>query len=205
MALSVVLEKRCPKLSDFPDIDLYMDQVISVLNQMLSPFFREETCITSTMINNYVKQKLIPPPENKRYKKHQLTRLFMICVLKSFLQLSDVHSLLETLGKNRTEDELFGIFARKFDASMDHVFQDLPEGKPASDAACRTLSAALNTFASLIYTRMLFDQIPKTLPEAASKAKKEEEKEKEKQEKKERKAKEKQEKEKKKAEKSLSE
>ncbi|MFA7206355.1 MAG: DUF1836 domain-containing protein, partial [Saccharofermentanales bacterium] len=52
-----------------PDLDLYMDQVLTYMDRQLSLFQKDEEnkLLTSSMINNYVKDGLIPRPEKKKY------------------------------------------------------------------------------------------------------------------------------------------
>ena len=55
--------------SDIPGIDLYMDQVTTFMDSHLSASGRAdgETVLTKTMINNYAKNRLFPPPVKKKY------------------------------------------------------------------------------------------------------------------------------------------
>ena len=64
-----ILTYRCPRYEHLPNIPLYSDQVIDSLKQYTAPFYSDssEQAITPTMINNYVKMKLTPPPEKKKY------------------------------------------------------------------------------------------------------------------------------------------
>ncbi len=167
-----------PSWADFPDIELYMDQVISVLEKHLSPYF-EEKCITSTMINNYVKQKLISPPQNKRYTRGQLARLFMICILKSFMQLSDVSALLDELGKTRSEEETYSLFATNLEQSLLSVFGGAKPSQEPSAPVENALHTALTAFAAILYARQSFrraaaELIPPVTEETKEKKKKEE-------------------------------
>lgn len=84
---------------NLPDIELYMDQVIAYLNKLLKPQLRGEdsSLITPSMINNYVKNGHIAPPEKKKYKKEQLAALYMICSIKQNLMINDAVVLLDTL------------------------------------------------------------------------------------------------------------
>ncbi|MBR3837259.1 MAG: DUF1836 domain-containing protein [Clostridia bacterium] len=173
-----------PSWADFPDIELYMDQVISVLEKHLSPYF-EEKCITSTMINNYVKQKLIPPPQNKRYTRGQLARLFMICILKSFMQLSDIAALLDELCKPRSQEETYSLFSAELNEALLSVFGG---AKPSQEAAApveNALHTALTAFAAILYARQSFrraeaELIPPATEETKEKKKKEDKSEKKK-------------------------
>ena len=66
-----ILEFHIPRWEELPDIELYMDQVITFIENNLSiyPFINSEKIITSSMINNYVKLNLIPKPIKKKYNK----------------------------------------------------------------------------------------------------------------------------------------
>ena len=66
--------------SDIPDIDLYMDQVTTFMETKLSSFKRnhDDKVLTKTMINNYAKAKLFPPPIKKKYNKNHIMMLIII-------------------------------------------------------------------------------------------------------------------------------
>jgi len=68
---------------DLPDLYLYMDQVVTYLERELKNLrtSNEEIIITPWMINNYVKGKLIPTPENKKYSKEHLGYIIAICTI----------------------------------------------------------------------------------------------------------------------------
>jgi len=182
-------EAFCPQWEDFPDIELYMDQVISVLERYLAPFSEDEKLITSTMINNYVKQKIIPPPKNKRYSRSQLALLLMVCVWKRFMQLSHIALLLENLLRERSVKEAYGLFEREFNHSIQLVFHQeakpLPDPQGDTEAAVR---AACFAFAAIVYSRTIFLKAGENWKPAEAE---EAEKEKTKKEKKEKKEKEK--------------
>lgn len=185
----------CPVWSDFPDIELYMDQVISVLERYLAPFFpEEEKCITSTMINNYVKQRLLPPPENKRYGKRHLSYLFMISILKRFMQLSDISVLLENLVNEMGEERAFNFFSGELTTSLSRLFADRERPILAEKGKCaRVIRTCCDAFAAILYAKSVFVSAS-LLPKETAEEKKEPEKEKEKKEKKDKKEKEKKEK-----------
>lgn len=83
--------------AEIPDIDLYMDQVTSFMNDHLknSKRFDDDKILTKTMINNYAKNKLLPPPEKKRYTKEHMYLLIFIYYMKGFLSLSDIQTILQ--------------------------------------------------------------------------------------------------------------
>ena len=81
--------------SEIPNIDLYMDQVTSFMNDHLqnSRRFEDDKILTKTMINNYAKNKLLPPPIKKRYSKEHLFVLVFIYYMKGFFSLSDIQTI----------------------------------------------------------------------------------------------------------------
>ena len=82
-----------------PGIDLYIDQVTTFLESQLMPSKRqpEDKAITKTMINNYVKSKLLPAPEKKKYTKEHVLTLIFVYYLKNFLSIPDVEAILNPL------------------------------------------------------------------------------------------------------------
>ncbi|MBS1327819.1 MAG: DUF1836 domain-containing protein [Oscillospiraceae bacterium] len=74
-----------------PELDLYMDQVITLMGKQLELFqVGEERLLTSSMINNYVKGGVLPRPSQKKYSRDHLAMLTMICMLKSVLSLPEI-------------------------------------------------------------------------------------------------------------------
>ena len=69
--------------SEIPDISLYMDQVTTYMDEHLKQSRRrdEDKILTKTMINNYAKNKLLPPPEKKKYAKDHIMLLILIYLL----------------------------------------------------------------------------------------------------------------------------
>lgn len=86
-------------IDDIPNIDLYMDQVTTYLNDKFANTKRHEDdkLMTKTMINNYVKSRLIPSPEKKKYTKDHMMVLIMIYFFKNIISINDVNKLITPL------------------------------------------------------------------------------------------------------------
>lgn len=84
---------------DIPDIDLYMDQVTTFMDEHLksSKRFDDDKILTKTMINNYTKNNLLPPPDKKKYTKEHMLLLIFIYYFKNFLAINDIKSVLEPI------------------------------------------------------------------------------------------------------------
>ena len=82
-------------LDKIPEIDLYMDQVTSFMEDHLTKTKRnpEDKVLTKTMINNYAKNRLLPPPVKKKYSRQHILLLLFIYYYKSLLSFSDIEQL----------------------------------------------------------------------------------------------------------------
>ena len=81
------------RYEDIPNIDLYMDQVTTFMDEKLQSTTRnpgEDKILTKTMINNYAKNDLLPPPIKKKYSKEHMMILIMIYYLKGILSFQDI-------------------------------------------------------------------------------------------------------------------
>lgn len=87
------------ELSEIPAIDLYMDQITSFFDSHYQKYLRNdiETILTKTMINNYVKAKILPPVQKKKYNKVQIVLLIIIYKLKQTLSLDDIKNVLKPM------------------------------------------------------------------------------------------------------------
>lgn len=84
------------RTADIPGIDLYMDQVTTFLQENLRGLSRapeDDKFLTKTMINNYVKNKVLIPPVRKKYSREHMMLLIMIYYMKSFLSIGDIRSI----------------------------------------------------------------------------------------------------------------
>lgn len=102
--LELIQENPCFKaieLSEIPDIDLYMDQVTTFMENKLQEFKRidEDKILTKTMINNYTKNQILPAPTKKKYSNEHIMLLILTYHLKQILSISDIHSLLSPISK----------------------------------------------------------------------------------------------------------
>jgi len=113
--LTVFSDAGLPEWHDLPDLDLYMDQILALLERYLSsyPSF-DDKGITSSMINNYVKQKVMPAPAKKRYNRDHLAYLIMIYFLKSSLTMAQIQTLFEKELSKQSLEEYYGAFCSAF-------------------------------------------------------------------------------------------
>ncbi len=89
-----------------PDIDLYMDQVTTFMDEHLgaSRRYPDDKVLTKTMINNYAKNNLLPPPVKKKYSKEHMLMLIFIYYFKNLLSFNDIETLFSPITKEHFKD-----------------------------------------------------------------------------------------------------
>ena len=107
-----------PDWDSLPQLDLYMDQVILLLNRYLSPMVGEEKYVTASIINNYVRMKVMPPPVKKRYARTHLAYLIIICTLKQSLSISCIQRMLPPEHGEEEARRLYEDFVRQYRAAV---------------------------------------------------------------------------------------
>lgn len=121
-----------PRWNQIPDIELYMDQVIALLEKHFYQFPGDSAgkLISPSMINNYVKQGIIPPTLKKRYSRTHIAYLMMLCTLKPVLPLSVVQGIIEFQLQTHTLAEVYDHFVvEQEQASMYTMEQAKAESK----------------------------------------------------------------------------
>ena len=104
---------------DIPNIDLYMDQVTTFMEEQLSSTkrYEDDKILTKTMINNYAKNNLLPPPNKKKYSKEHLLVLIFVYYFKNLLSIKDIEILLKPL-----TDKYFAVDS-EFD--MESIYEEV--------------------------------------------------------------------------------
>ena len=112
-----------------PDIDLYMDQMITYLERQLNTFSLSslDKQITSSMINNYVKGDCIPSPIAKKYNKEHIALILEICLLKRAINISDIKSILDSNYQNANFMETYNDFASKATETLHKISHETAE------------------------------------------------------------------------------
>jgi DNA-binding transcriptional MerR regulator len=139
-----------------PDIDLYMDQVLALSEKYFGAFSdSNEVGITSSMLNNYVKQKVIPAPDKKRYNKEHLARFLMICILKRVLSIAKIKQLFDSLFETYTVREVYEVFSNELDCALHALADNEPMAQPDSaDSNILALKYAVRSFAHTVFAEI---------------------------------------------------
>lgn len=101
-----------PSFKELPTVPLYMEQVTAYINKTLAPMSpKDNEILTSFMVNNYVKARIIKEPVKKKYNEEHLGYLLAICSLKNSLTMSELSHLI-ALDDEVSDDKsvLYGFF-----------------------------------------------------------------------------------------------
>lgn len=107
--LENIIEKESQKSSitskDIPDLDLYMDQIMTLFDNRLANHKKnkDDKLLTKTMINNYSKAKVITPVKGKKYTKEQIIQMLIIYQLKNNLSIQEIKNLLTPIYENNND------------------------------------------------------------------------------------------------------
>ena len=105
--------------SDIPNMNLYMDQVTSFMDEHLasSRHLSDDKILTKTMINNYAKNRLLPAPVKKRYSKNHMLLLILIYYFKNVTTFNDIEQFLAPITEKH--------FAPDADLPLPEVYSEI--------------------------------------------------------------------------------
>ncbi len=108
------------KARDIPGIDLYMDQVLTLMEENLRNSTRypeTDKLLTKTMINNYAKEDMFPPPVKKKYTKEHVLYLIFIYYYKGIMSLDDIKTLFEPIARD--------FFGKEEGTGMEEIYNEI--------------------------------------------------------------------------------
>lgn len=120
---------------EIPNIDLYMDQVTTFMDEHLAACRRtdDDKIMTKTMINNYTKNDFLPPPVKKKYSKEHMYLLIFLYYFKNVLSINDIQKIFKPLTEmfynNKSEhvsmEEIYRAIFRMERIQTDNLTKDI--------------------------------------------------------------------------------
>ena len=116
---------HCPRFHELPTVPLYKEQIIIYIEEILGPisFAYNQKILTPTMINNYVKQKVVYPPKDKKYDNKHIAYLIVVCVLKQILTIHEICQLINKQIEICATEEAYDLFCVELENAMVSVFR----------------------------------------------------------------------------------
>ncbi len=116
------IKHKLPYWNELPEIELYMDQVIVLMEKYLSLHISNgDKIITPSMINNYVKLGIMPAPIKKRYSRIHIAYLIIICSLKQIIPIPEIKRLIEMRVAKSSIEETLNFFSDLYDSTFNTV------------------------------------------------------------------------------------
>lgn len=120
-----------PRWDELPDFDIYMDQVITLMERYVTILDdKKEQIVTAAMINNYVKLKLIPKPIKKRYSKEHIAYLIAITLLKQILSIAEVRDGIAYQARLTGTHNAYNLFCDEQEKAFQQVARYIQNQEP---------------------------------------------------------------------------
>ena len=141
-------QERPVPWEDLPDLALYMDQLISYMPRQLIRFDGGPV-LTSAMVNNYIKDGLVPRAEGKRYGPTHLGYLTAVVALKQVLSVRDIGALMGAgRALEKSPPEQYAYFRDALDHALTDTAQAIDPEAGQSDLAKMALDFAVRSYAN---------------------------------------------------------
>ncbi|WP_195268224.1 DUF1836 domain-containing protein [Eubacterium sp. 1001713B170207_170306_E7] len=159
---SLQLDSQVP-IKDIPDLDLYMDQLITLFEKYLAPTKRrpDDKLLTKTMINNYTKNKLLSPAQKKKYTVDHVLLMLLIYQLKQVTSMEDIKTLFSFLkdGEAINHEKLQFVYQKFLDSQAGQLSALKDETRRiAENAKEKTAGSGMEPTDSILMCLLLFQQ-----------------------------------------------
>lgn len=127
----IMSKVKLVRWNELPGFPVYADQLLQIVTEQLS-FLQagDENLITKSMVNNYVKWKMIPKPVKKKYEKLHILSVIVITMLKQVLPIAKIKDGIKLqvvlLG---SEEKAYNSFCEAFEESMQLTFMPILQKK----------------------------------------------------------------------------
>lgn len=162
-------EERPAPWADLPDLALYMDQIISYMPRQLIQFDPQEGP-TAAMVNNYIKDGLLPRADGKRYQQEHLGYLTAACALKKVLSVKEIGTLFSA-GRQceKSPQELYDYFCCYLDGALNQTAQQFTGQEEEEDLPRLALMLALRSYADQLACMRILDLLAPPSPSSGKK------------------------------------
>lgn len=130
-----------------PNLDLYIDQIIMLIEKFVGTQPDGQPPLTRTMIHNYSKAGLISPVKGKKYSKEHIMEMFAVYSLKNTLSIEQIKRVLCALDDGQQD-------------LLNEKYQEyLQENQTLRETFCREIENMMEGVSSddyaELYTRLL--------------------------------------------------
>lgn len=127
-SIAAAMAFRCPRFQELPDIGLYLEQVLTLVNGALAPIQSEP--LTGAMISNYVKNKAIPAPVKKKYYREHLVYLIVTCLMKQVFTVQQIARFFEIQRETYPLQKAYDYFCTEYENALQGAFAFTGQAMP---------------------------------------------------------------------------
>lgn len=152
-----VASHSLPRYNELPSFGVYVDQLVTFVNSMVDVYYlKDEKVLTASMVNNYVKQGVVPKPEKKKYSRNHIAYLMVVCVLKKVFSIQEITELVDQQIAILPTETAYNAFVEQLECSIKRVFsEDMDtQGAPIPSNDERFLvERAVSTFSNKVFVQ----------------------------------------------------
>ncbi len=148
--------ERPVEWSNFPDINLYKDQVVAYLKRQLI-HLKNEGQLTPAMVSNYVKDRLLPKADGKKYSKKHLAVLTEICLLKQVLTVRDMRVLLREDAQKNNPEAFYSNFTTILDNALSETATKIDSNADNEELFRLALKFAIESYCAKLACENIID------------------------------------------------
>lgn len=163
MDASNILKFKLPRYKELPDIDLYIEQVIGYIDSIFAPLEIDEKgrILTPYMVNNYVKQGIVPQTVKKKYSKQHIAYLIIVYIAKQIFSIEEIGKMIEIQTKTFDIETAYNYMCDEMEMIFHSVFSQktIPEDTTKTNSQQRFfVRDPIIAFAHKLYTQKLLDE-----------------------------------------------
>lgn len=137
-----------PRYAQIPDVGLYLEQAVRYVNACIEPL--GEAKLTSSMVSNYVKQKLVPSPQKKLYASEHLARLLFIAVVKPVVPLEGLRLMFGIQEESYALQTAYDYFCDELENMLGAAFGIAPAAQGLGETQTDEKDLLRNTIQAIV-------------------------------------------------------
>jgi len=165
-----------PRYDSLPSFGIYVDQLVSFVNDTVGFFaMHDEKPLTASMVNNYVKQGVMPRPIKKKYGRNHLAYVIVICILKKVFSIQEINQLIQLQKSLYDSGPAYDAFADSLEKDLAQLFgSEAGVGSIDAESVSGELlvQRGVSTFSNKLFIQMMLDSMPGEENKPESNAKK---------------------------------
>ena len=162
-----IVNFRMPRYNELPNIGLYIDQVLAYMDEIFRDLgiTEENKLLTSSMVNNYVKQGVVPATIKKRYYREHLAYLVIVCLSKQVFTIEETSRMIKIQKSVYDIETAYNYICVELEKILEAVFMEKPLPQDSSKTLKPQRYFVRNTLISVVHKIYIQHTIGLFLPQ----------------------------------------